>query len=132
MKIYKKVVSIFIGIVTLSTLSMASQASKGVKIFKQADGSTFYGVLHGDSAFNWIESDGKIVKYNHLDKSYHIVTLDDKGDLVMTPNKPSSITKKSSSLFKTAKNTSLHTINKEQRLQINKISKSFHKNNFPR
>ena len=49
----------------------AAPARAGVLTFTQADGSTFQGLLKGNAAFHWIESEGEVVLYNPKDGNYY-------------------------------------------------------------
>lgn len=57
---------------------LAAPARGGVITFRQADGSTFQGLLKGNAAFHWIESDGEIVLYNPKDGNYYRAEVVDK------------------------------------------------------
>ncbi|SFV66531.1 hypothetical protein MNB_SM-4-1211 [hydrothermal vent metagenome] len=81
MKLFKLGIQIIIGLFLLNTSIHGAQASAGIITFTQADGSTFEGTLHGNSAFNWIQSNGSIVKYNNKDKFYYITTVDNNGTM---------------------------------------------------
>jgi len=86
-------------------------------IFTQSDGTTFYGYLKGTSAFNWIQSDGKIVKYNFKDKNYYIANFNNKGELVLSNIKITNFKNnilKSKSLLKTK-------ISKENKDKLHKL-----------
>lgn len=49
----------------------AAPARGGVMTFRQANGETFQGLLRGNAAFHWIESNGEIVLYNPDDGNYY-------------------------------------------------------------
>ena len=55
--------------------AVAAPARGGVITFTQADGSTFEGLLKGNAAFHWIESNGEIVLYNKEDGNYYKAEL---------------------------------------------------------
>ena len=90
-----------------STLLFAGPARGGVLTFSQPDGTTFQGYLKGTSAFNWIESEGKVIKYNQDDKFYHIAIFDSNNSLVLTDNLPTSYMKNAPSRLATPKSHSV-------------------------
>jgi len=90
-----------------STLLLAGPPRAGVLTFTQPDGTTFQGYLRGTSAFNWIESNGEIVKYNQDDKFYHIAIFDTNNSLVVTKNLPSSPTTNAPSRLSNSKSHSV-------------------------
>ena len=87
MKVEKLIKMITLSILLFITPLMGSQAYTGLLTFEQADGSTFDGQLKGDSALNWIESAGNIIKYNPEDKYYYIVTISEENEFIFTKNK---------------------------------------------
>ena len=82
--------TVLAALLTTSTLLLGGPARGGILTFTQVDGTTFQGYLRGTSAFNWIESNGEIVKYNKDDKLYHIAIFDANDSLVITDKLPSS------------------------------------------
>jgi len=51
-------------------------AYQGEITFKQKDGSTFKGHLHGDEYFSWIkDTQGHIVVFNNKSKNYELAKL---------------------------------------------------------
>jgi len=73
----------------INTLLLAGPARGGILTFTQPDGTQFQGLLKGTSAFNWIQSNGEIIKYNSKDKFYHIAIFDINNTLQLTERVPS-------------------------------------------
>ncbi len=73
-----------IAIIFLGTLLYAAPARGGVKTFTQPDGTTFQGLLRGDSSFHWIESNQEIVLFNKEDKFYYNAIIDETGSLKLS------------------------------------------------
>jgi len=90
------IVKIILACTLMSSIALASSAAPGVKVFKQADGSTFEGILKGNAFFNWIESNGNVVMYNAQDKSYYKAIYDEQKGFVLSSTKISSVVGKSS------------------------------------
>ena len=71
MKTIKILLKLLIMSLLINSSAMAMPAVQGVRTFTQPDGTQFEGVLKGNAQFNWIESNGEIVKYNPTDKNYY-------------------------------------------------------------
>jgi len=76
-----------VALLMLSALNAAS-ARGGIITFTQPDGSTFQGLLKGDSSFHWIQSNQNIVLYNPKDKFYYNAEVDANGSLIIGKTKP--------------------------------------------
>lgn len=74
----------------MNSVLFAGPPRGGVITFTQPDGTTFKGLLKGTSSFNWIESNGEIIKYSKDDKFYHIATFDTNNSLLITDRLPIS------------------------------------------
>ena len=121
---------IFLVTPLLVTSLIASIAFQKPRVFTQPDGSTFQGVLKGDSALNWIESDGKVVVYNPQDKYYYEAIIDEEKGLVPSSKKIESTdeTISSSSSFSDKRNS----LSQEQQEKLKVLMKKKHQGNYPR
>lgn len=79
-----KLLSILLLITLFYSAAFASPAIQREIIFRQPDGTSFKGRLHGDASFHWIESDGNIVIYNPQDRYYYKAVADKERGLIMT------------------------------------------------
>jgi len=75
---------ILLAMIFLGTFLHAAPARSGVKTFTQPDGTTFQGLLRGDSSFHWIESNQEIVLFNKEDKFYYNAIIDETGSLKLS------------------------------------------------
>ena len=73
----RTIISIFL----IGSLLQAAPARGGIMTFTQPDGSTFQGILKGDSSFHWIESENKVVLFNSKDKFYYNASFDKTGNV---------------------------------------------------
>jgi len=80
--------AILVSLLVLTGLN-AAPARGGLITFTQPDGTTFEGLLKGDSSFHWIQSGQNIVLYNSKDKFYYNAKVDENGNLVVGKIKPS-------------------------------------------
>ena len=76
-----RIFQLILGVLFVGTLLQAAPARNGVKTFTQPDGSTFQGILKGDSSFHWIESENKVVLFNAKDKFYYNASFDKTGNV---------------------------------------------------
>jgi len=132
MKLFLKYI---LPIIMITTLAEASSARGGVLTFTQADGTQFEGVLRGDSAFHWIESNSKIVMYNSEDKYYYYATLNAQNKFELTGQKPEIKSKTVSSTatgFVTTQNMNLQKIDSATRKALQKMQKESRQGHHPR
>jgi len=122
----------FLRYITIFSLMMtalsASPAREGIILFTQPDGTQFKGYLRGDSAFNWIESDSKIIMFNSKDKFYYITKVNANGNLECTNTKPTEVTSVAQSIVKKS------TSGLDQKLvkALKQMRNSVDKGNHPR
>ena len=100
-----------------SSFVLAGPPSPGVKTFTQPDGTQFDGVLNGGSSFNWIESNGAIIKNNREDKFYYKAVVDANNSLKLTKEKPAQ---KVNGVKKGIKD---HSLSINDRKKLNKLYK---------
>lgn len=121
---------IFLFLILLSSILLAGPAITGTKTFTQPDGTTFEGVLKGDSSFHWIESNGDAVVYNPKDKFYYKATIDKDKGLIPTNQKPDvKVKNMSSALGEVKKN---HEVSKEDKESLKELHKKSKVGNYPR
>jgi hypothetical protein len=130
MKIGKLLLKVFFALMFLNTLGFAAEAMPGVDTFTQPDGSKFEGVLKGDSAFNWIESNGNVILYNKADKFYYKAIYDADKGFVLTNVKPQEVIAAKTFANQAPKIESNHSVSKalkdhKKRQKIEIIQNSF-------
>jgi len=113
--------------VILLTSLQASSAISGTRLFTQADGTQFEGVLRGDSSFHWIESNGVVVKYNPNDKFYYKAIIDETQGIILTTQKPATTANRSASLTNIS-----HKVSQEKKEKLSKLFKKTKIGNFAR
>ena len=125
-----KTLKLLISLILFSSILLAGPAITGTRTFTQPDGTTFEGVLKGDSSFNWIESDGSAVVYNPKDKFYYKATIDKDKGLIPTKEKPNKkIENKSSSINGTVKK---HDVKEDDKKSLKELYKRSKTGNYPR
>ena len=117
-------------IVLFTTLLNAAPARSGQHIFTQADGTTFEGILKGDSSFHWIESNSKVVLYNSKDKFYYYADLNSNNELVFTNQKPVITSKQISAV--TTNKKSMHIVDSATKKVLQQIQKESRQGHHPR
>jgi len=121
-------------VIMIITLAEASSARRGVMTFTQADGTKFEGILKGDSAFHWIESNAKVVLYNQKDKFYYYADVNENNELVLTNEKPIvkhiKISQQVSGVIGTQEN--LHYIDSDTKEVLKRIQQESRKGHRPR
>jgi len=114
----KKIITLILGVMLTSSVLMAVPASPDVATFKQADGTSFEGILKGNAFFNWIESDGNVVLYNAKDKTYYKAVFDEEKGLVMGTQKVQASKQKSSSFQGAPSSSATHGVSKSVKAQL--------------
>ena len=125
-----KIAKILLSLTLLSNILMAGPAITGTKTFTQPDGTTFEGVLKGDSSFNWIENDGDAVVYDPKDKFYYKATIDKNKGLIPTKSRPGVKVYNRSSLINGA--VKKHDVTEEDKKSLKELYKKSKTGNYPR
>jgi len=125
-----KLKNILLSLTLLGSILLAGPAITGTRTFTQPDGTTFEGVLKGDSSFHWIESDGNAVVYNPEDKFYYKATIDKDKGLIPTKEKPAVKVKNMSSALGQVKKS--HEVSKEDKKSLKELHKKSKVGNYPR
>jgi len=121
-------------VIVFSMILNAAPARSGVHTFTQADGTQFEGILKGDSAFHWIESNARVVLYNPADKFYYYADFNANHELVLTNKKPELKQKKVpqqvSGIISTKEN--LHLVDNNTKKALQKMQEESRKGHRPR
>jgi hypothetical protein len=125
-----KFIKVFLLILLLKTTLMAAMAFQATRVFTQPDGTKFQGVLKGDSALNWIESDGKVVVYNPQDKYYYEAIIDEEKGLVPSDKKVEAVDDSIS--FSSLYDNQIKSLPIEQKEQLKNLIKKRKQGNYPR
>lgn len=107
-------IRIFLFFMTTLSLLWSAPALSRVKTFTQPDGTEFEGILKGNSALHWIESDGEIIVADPKDGFYKRAIIRDN-KLIPTDQKPLSRMKRSSRLKHN------HALSKEKRDALRRL-----------
>ena len=121
----KRLLKALLLLMLASSLSFAAPAVEGELTFTQPDGTQFKGLLKGDSAMHWIESNGDIIIANPKDKFYYKARLSKDNTLVLTTEKPRAIS--SAVVQKSAaqkRSSAAHTVSQEQRKSLTQLYKN--------
>jgi len=125
-----KLKKILLSLTLLSSILLAGPAITGTRTFTQPDGTTFEGVLKGDSSFHWIESDGSAVVYNPKDKFYYKATIDKDKGLIPTEEKPNiKVQNRSSAINGAVIN---HDVKESDKKSLKELHKKSKVGNYPR
>ena len=126
----------YISILLLLTVSLYSAPARGgVLTFTQPDGTTFKGLLKGDSAFHWIESSGQIVMTNPEDGFFYNAKVTKEGKLALTTQKPMTT---NDSYQRSTQRSSQNAVSPTQKLDkssqeaLHKLYKASRKGSHPR
>ena len=121
-------------VIAFSMILNAAPARSGLHTFTQADGTQFEGILRGDSAFHWIESNAKVVLYNSKDKFYYYADFNANHELVLTNKKPkvkqNKVEQQMSGIISTKKN--LHFIDTNTKKALQKMQEESREGHHPR
>lgn len=121
----------YILLLILSTLFLyAAPALHRVQTFSQPDGTTFEGVLRGDAAMHWIESNGEIVVQDPKD-GYFKKAVIQNNRFVPTQEKPTSL-QQSRALFAPKKGgMQQHTPSRATQEALRKMRHEIEKKDHP-
>lgn len=130
MNIEKLLLKTSLALMLASSFVLAGPAFPGTRVFTQPDGTTFEGNLKGDSSFNWIESDGAIVKNNPADKFYYKATIGADNSLRLSNQKPA---KKVDGISRSgSKALKKHDVSADDRNKLKNLHKKARQGNGPR
>ena len=130
-----KYIQIMITVLMMSTYLNAAPARTGLVVFEQPDGTTFEGFLKGDAAFHWIESNGHIVLQGAQDGFYYNATINEKGGLQRSSQKPQIREKRAklqSSSFVRQDPKLKHSLDTKTMKALHKMQIKSRKGNHPR
>ena len=113
------------------SLANSAPARGGVMKFEQPDGSSFNGLLKGDGAFHWIESEGEVVLFNSKDKFYYKAVIGSNGKVQLTDEKMKRQLSKAPALRRVA-NEKSHEVTKKTHQSLMKLVREAKKGNYPR
>jgi len=127
----KQIIKIITMMLLINNLVYAAPARGGVRTFEQPDGTTFSGVLKGDAAFHWIESDAALVVFNPKDKFYYNAKIAEDGTIELIGRKMNKKMKNASALNSKA-GTKVHTVSASTHKALMKRVRESRKGNYPR
>ena len=128
----KNILSIIILIALFISIADGAPARGGVHTFVQPDGTVFEGVLKGDAAFHWIQSNGDVVVFNPKDKFYYRATVDAKEGIKLTANRAGSYEKKSEKSLRSATRSLSHKLSAADREALYILHQKMHNQHHPR
>ena len=126
----KQIIKILMILVTLYGMASASPARGGVLTFSQPDGTTFKGLLKGDSSFHWIESNSHVVIYNPKDQFYYYAKITKNNRFELTQTKAGSSRVRNAPARSDVKHE--HSVSKENEASLYKMSQMAKEGNHPR
>ena len=119
----------------LSSILYSAPARGGILTFTQPDGSTFNGLLKGDSSFHWIESNGRIVMLNRKDRFFYVAEVTKEGKLAITTRKPiiiNEVNNRSAQSAALYKSTPTHRVDDASKKALRNLYKTSKQGSHPR